>query len=63
MNSNDDNRPTPVQAYQGDLALRRNRAVGTADIGDPADTSSGIFVETMHGYVDGFVPFSGRTQP
>lgn len=59
MNSNDDAGPTPVQAYRGDLALRRNRAVGTADIGDP--TGSGIYVETMHGYVDGFVPF-GRTR-
>ncbi|MGP5928375.1 hypothetical protein [Corynebacterium glyciniphilum] len=58
--TNDDNRPTPVQAYRGDLALRRNRAVGTANVGDP--TGSGIYVETMHCYVDGFVPFTERTR-
>lgn len=62
MNSNDDAGPTPVQAYQGDLALRRNHAVGTADIGDPAATSSGIYVETMTNDVDGFRPFK-RTTP
>lgn len=57
MTSND--QPAPVRRLTGDLALKVNRAVGTADIGDP--TGSGIYVETMHGYVDGFRPFSGRT--
>lgn len=59
MTTND--QPAPVQAYQGDLALRRNPAIGIADVGDP--TGSGIHVETPDSDVDGFVPFSGRTQP
>lgn len=62
MTTSNDDRPSPVRRLTGDLALKVTRPVGTADIGDPADTSSGIFVETMHGYVDGFRPFSGRTR-
>ncbi|WP_312976339.1 hypothetical protein [Corynebacterium sp.] len=56
--SND--QPAPVRRLTGDLALKVNRAVGTADIGDP--TGSGIFVETPISDVDGFRSFSGRTR-